>query len=85
MYGEDHRCQQTEPGELRTFGSKASYLQQGHLPSLLDQEVHLIDLLPYEGWNRVAASYDALGFPEDKEGQAHHSGTRPSEASRQAR
>lgn len=28
--------------------------------------MHLVDLLPYERGYRVAASYDALRFPEDK-------------------
>lgn len=30
--------------------------------------MHLVDLLPYEGRDRVAASYDALRFPENKKG-----------------
>lgn len=31
--------------------------------------MHFVDLLPYERGHRVAASYDALRFPEDKDMQ----------------
>lgn len=38
--------------------------------------MHLIDLLPNKWWYWVAASYDALGLPENKDkNSAHHGET----------
>lgn len=38
--------------------------------------MHLIDLLPNKRWDWVAASYDALRFPENKDrNSAHHGDT----------